>query len=209
MKTKLAKVLKSARYLFIAGAVLGAVIILGVRFITYKHEDIHYHANFAVFINGEREQFNRQAYYQETSMCAAGNTITPTLRAHMHDNANSVIHVEDHAVTWGQFFTNLGWYIGPDFIQNFDGTMYKESDGNRLNLVLNGQDYTGLGGLSNYEIKDKDKLLVSFGNVDSNTVNQEFKSIPSTAAKYDTQKDPASCKGHGPPTISERFKHLF
>ena len=142
-------------------------------------------------------------------MCTANNVMTPVERAHMHDEVNNVVHVEDHAVTWGQFFTNVGWVMGPTFIAAPDGTIYSENGDNKLNLVLDGQDYTDFGGLENTVIKDKDKLLVSFGNESSATVKQQYAAIPSTAQKYDMTKDPASCSGNHVTSLHDRYMHLL
>lgn len=199
---------------FIAAAcfLFGALVILGIRFFTYSPESVHYHANFALYINGQRETFNSPSYYEETASCSADTAVTPTDRAHMHDNVNDVVHVEDHAVTWGQFFTNLGWYMGPNYIEGSgpNGTMYLENGNNQLHLILNGQDYTDLGGLQNTVIHDQDKLLVSFGDLSSETLQQEYKAIPSTAHHYDVTQDPASCMGgHASISVHERLTHLF
>jgi hypothetical protein len=194
----------------VGGLLLGALIVLGIRFATYKPVQVHYHANFAVYINGKREEFKGPQYYQEVAVCSSTNDIhMPQQRTHMHDNINSVIHVHDHSVTWGQFFENLGWYVGPDFIQKDDGTRYVADDTNKLNVVINGQDYTGLQAITNEVINDRDRLLLSFGNIDQKTLDQEFKSVPSTAKHYDESKDPASCSGSEKVTLKDRLHHLF
>src|SRR5665647_713896 len=101
-------------FLFVGGLLLGALTILTVRFVTYQPVSVHYHANFALYLNGQREAFKGQQYYQEVTTCSStGGIAVPQQRAHMHDNANGLVHVEDHVVTWGQFFENLGWYVGP------------------------------------------------------------------------------------------------
>ena len=127
----------------------------------------------------------------------------------MHDDINDVIHVHDHAVTWGQFFENLGWYVGPDFVENADGTMYKTDGDNKLHLMLNGQDYTDITTITDTVIKDRDRLLVSFGVIDNGTLQQEFKTVASTAKQHDESKDPASCAGSEHITTSQRLHHLF
>ena len=204
------KFIRASWFLILAGAVIGALIILGIRFFTYKPVQVHYHANFAVYINGQREEFKGAQYYQEVAICSSTNNITiPQQRAHMHDNVNSVVHVHDHAVTWGQFFENLGWYVGPNFIETADGTMYLENGNNLLHVIINGQDYTDLSPITNMLIKDRSRLLVSFGDIDSTTLQKEFNSVPSTAAHYDTSKDPASCSGSETITTSDRLHHLF
>lgn len=192
------------------GFVIGILALLAIRFFTYNPGFIHYHANFAVYINGQHQLFQGPQYYQEVSICSKSNNITiPQQRAHMHENINNLVHIHDHAVTWGQFFENLGWYIGPDFIETDSGTMYTNNGSNVLHIIINGQDYTGLTPVTNMVIKDRSKLLVSFGNIDNNTLNSEYKAIPSTAAYNDTHKDPASCSGNETITTSERLAHLF
>lgn len=121
---------------FAGGLLLGVVVLLAIRFVTYNPPSVHYHANFAVYIDGQRELFKGPQYYQEVAACTLTDSISlPQQRAHMHDNINSVVHVHDHAVTWGQFFENLGWYIGPNFIETADGTLYGENGQNKLILL--------------------------------------------------------------------------
>lgn len=201
--------LKTKWFIAIGCLVLGAAIVLGIRFAIYKPDDVHYHANFALYINGNKEEFKGKQYYTEVEMCTLETMMVPAERAHMHDNINNVVHIEDQAVTWGQFFTNIGWYMGPMFIVSPDGTIYSENGDNKLNLILNGQDYVGFGGLTNTVIKDKDKLLVSYGNENSAELKRQYNAIPNTAGHYDTTKDPESCSGHDDATIHDRLVHMF
>jgi hypothetical protein len=200
---------KTKWFTAIACLMLGAAIVLGIRFAAYKPDDVHYHANFALYINGNKEEFKGTQYYTEVEMCTLETAMVPAERAHMHDNVNNVVHVEDQAVTWGQFFTNLGWYMGPAFIVSPNGAIYSENSDNKLNLLLNGQDYTDFGGLANTVIKDKDKLLVSYGNESTAALKQQYNAIPSTAGHYDTPKDPKSCSGHEDATTHDRLVHMF
>ena len=210
MNKQFYKFINTSWFIGISGLVLGAAIILGIRFYTYQPVTVHYHANFALYINGQREQFRGIQYYTDAEMCTLNNTMTPVGRAHMHDNVNNVVHVEDHAVTWGQFFANLDWYMGPDFIEPPDGTMYKETGNSKLNILIDGQNYTDLGGVANTVIKDQDKLLVSYGDESDVTLEQEYNAIPSTAHHYDVTKDPASCSGSvSNVSIHDRLVHMF
>jgi len=197
-------------FLFTAGLVLGALAILLIRFATYHVTATHYHANFAVYINGQREQFNGPQYYEEVAACTAHGTIQPAQRAHMHDNINSVIHVHDDGVTWQQFFNNLGWTLGPNFIQTDQQKLYLEDATNKLNIELNGQNLTDLTSIANVVIKDRDRLLISYGDIDAKTLQSEYNSVPNTAQKYDKSNDPASCSGQMQKvTLSDRLHHLF
>ena len=193
-----------------AGVLVGVLGVLAFRFATYYPEHTHYHANFAVYLNGKRDEFKGSQYYQSVAVCSAGRGITiPEQRAHMHDNINSVIHIHDHATTWGQFFENLGWNIGSDFVQTDDGTFYNASADAKLHIFINGQDFTDLMSIANTVIKDKDRLLVSYGVVDAETLKQEYSSVPSTANRYDMSTDPKSCSGADAVTLSDRLHHLF
>ncbi len=196
--------------ILISGILIGALAVLAIRFFIYNPPHTHYHANFAVYINGKREEFKDPSYYQEVAACSTSNNITlPQARAHMHDADNSVIHVHDHAVTWGQFFNNLGWNIGDNFIQTQSGTMHQNNGNSILHIYINNQDYTGLTSIANTVIKDKDRLLVSYGNIDNATLQKESKAVSYSAAKYDAGKDPASCSSNEAITAKDRLKHLF
>jgi hypothetical protein len=192
--------------LMIAGGVLlGALLVLGVRFFTYHPEHTHYHANFTVYINGQREQFADPALYEESgASCTQEEQMTPQERAHMHDNVNDVVHVHDHAVAWGQFFLNLGWLVDAKVIETQDQMLLADA-GHKITFILNGET---IDNVSNRVIGDQDKLLVDYGG--SNQVAMtEYAGITNKAQKYDTSTDPKSCGGSAPTTIHDRLTHLF
>jgi hypothetical protein len=191
------------------GLFLGAVLILGIRFITYSPpHQTHYHANFAVYLNGEREQFKGGQYYEEVAVCNLHDTMTPKMRTHMHNEENGVVHVHDDGVTWGQFFENLGWIVGPDFIRTPE-RLYMADDAKKLHIVLNGDNLTGLSSITNEVIGDTDRLLVSYGDVDENTLDKQFDSVLSNAGEYNNRPDPAACSGDHDVTFSDRLEHLL
>jgi len=202
--------LTSKWFLFAAGLLLGALIILVVRLATYTPPSTHYHANFALYINGQREEFKGPQYYEEVAACTSHGPIQPAQRAHMHDNINSVVHVHDDGVTWQQFFNNLGWTLAPNFIQDAQQKLYVEDDTNKLNVMLNGQNLTDLTNIANQTIRDRDRLLISYGDIDSRALQTEYTSVPNTAKHYDETKDPASCAGQmQQASFSDRLHHLF
>ncbi|MBC7581860.1 hypothetical protein H7097_03275 [Aeromicrobium sp.] len=196
--------------LFLSGLVLATLVILSVRFFTYSINHTHYHANFAVYINGQREDFKAPQYYEEIAACTVNGTIVPAQRAHMHEKVNSVVHVHDDAVTWEQFFNNIGWTLGPNFIQNNERVLYVADDTNKLNIVLNDQNLTDLTSIANEVIKSEDRLLISFGAIDDDTLNNEYETVAKSAHQYNMSNDPASCSGvMDHVRTSDRLKHLF
>ena len=197
----------------VGGLLLGALIILTIRFFTYDAGYIHYHANFGVYINGQQEEFKASDYYEETTACKQHAEMTPEDRAHMHkeghhDDDNAVAHVHDNAATWGQFFENLGWVVGKDFIRTRDA-LYQNSGQNSLHIMLNGQDLTGISSVTNHVIGNEDKLLLSYGNTSNDELDEQYKAIPDTARHHNQEDDPASCSGPSKTTTSDRLRNLF
>ena len=205
--SKYRRLLKTKRFLFSLGIILGALAILAVRFATYNPDRVHYHANFAVYINGQQEKFEGPRYYEETeaSSCSEEHVEDPLERAHMHGNVSSVVHVEDHLVTWGNFFQNIGWGIGDDYLKTAD-KIYSPTAGNKLTFTLNGKNVESI---TNLIIGNEDKLLVSYGNSSSEQLEKQYSGIQNQARKYNTEKDPAGCSSNTPINRSDRFKHMF
>lgn len=190
------------------GVLLAGLLILGIRFVSYSELSTHYHANMAVYINGQRERFELPQYYEEVAICGLHDNMTPKMRAHLHNQENSVVHVHDDGVTWGQFFENLGWYVGPDFIRSPAG-LYTENESSKLHIMLNGQDLTGLSTITNELVGNKDRLLVSYGDVPESELASQYKTVPADAGEYNVKPDPATCAGPGNPGVNERLRNLF
>ena len=186
---------------------VGAILILGLRFITYGPEKVHYHANFSVYVNGQKEQFQDMRYYEETeaTACTLEKVESPSERAHMHGNINSVVHVEDHLVTWGNFFQNLGWGLGADYLKTAD-KIYTPDSKIKLTFILNGKK---VDDIAKVIINSEDRLLVYYGAPSTELINKLYTSVPGTAGKYNVERDPAGCSGNTQVKITDRLKHLF
>lgn len=196
----------------LAYVLLGAVIILAIRFATYNPPvATHYHANYAVYINGVREDYKGPQYYEDVAACSTQESNNPKTRTHMHSNINDVIHVHDKASTWGHFFSNIGWTLGNSSITTRDGTTYSEDANNKLHIILNGQDYTGLGGITNMVINSEDKLLISYGNESTQQAMQKYKMMGSSAQKANDHPDPKACTGRDDrsDSFADRLRHMF
>lgn len=180
--------------LLLIGFIVGVLWFGTLRFLLVHPAETHYHANFAVYINGQREEFAGPGYYEEIAACTSAYDNNVKGRVHMHDNVNDVIHVHDKRVSYADFFENIGWNIGPDFIHT-DTTLYTNNDQAKMMFMLNGQK---VDRVDNLVIGDKDRLLVSYGPVDTDLAAQ-FKTVASTAAAVDAEQDPSTCSGlNGP-----------
>ncbi len=78
-----------------------------------------------------------------------------------------------------------------------------------MHIILNGQDYTGLGGIANRVIDDKDKLLLSFGSEDAAAVYGAVQVGTIHSGQARCQHRPKSCGGQEHGGFKDRMKHMF
>lgn len=187
----------------LAGFVLGVLWLVVVRVIAQDSDKVHYHANFALYINGEREEFDNFTFYEEVQSCSGDDAFNPRTRVHMHENVNHVAHIHDAGASWSHLFANLGFTLGNDVIKTDDGVFVDGQDGNELKFLLNGvptQD------VANKLINSEDVLLVSYGDASAAEMHGEYDRITRDAAEYNRRDDPATCAGAENLTITDRLK---
>jgi len=185
------------------GFLAGMIWLTAIRFVTFKDDSIHYHANFALYINGQRDAFDNFTFYEEVQSCGSDEANNPRIRVHLHDNNPSVVHVHDAGATWGQLFANLGYVLGDNLVQTDGGMYVSDTDGSYLRFILNGQE---VDGLANAAIRSEDVLLINYGKEDVAALEQRYAEITKDAADYNKRNDPSSCSGSKPATFSERLK---
>lgn len=188
----------------LVGGVILAIVVLGlVRFAVTSHNETHYHADFAVYINGVHQEFKGPQYYQEISAC--DEHASPLGRVHLHDENPGLIHVHDDVVTWADLFTNIGWSLNDSAL--FDGkTAHVNGQDGTLTFMLNGEPVRSI---ANQIIGDQDRLLVSFGTDDNTTLQKQYDSVPADAKKADTTPDPAACQGPEQKNIWTQLRQAF
>ena len=202
------------KFIFLGVAfLLGTLSIIAFRFITYRSTDVHYHANFALYINGRRDELKSFTFYEEVSACTVHDSNNPKIRVHMHDQNNGLVHVHAEGATWGYFFANLGYTLGDkligtdsvfDKVENKGYTIYADGkDGNQLSFILNGKK---ISNIANVVIASEDRLLIDYGKTSQEKLDQLFATVPTDAHKANTERDPASCGGGHQATFLERLK---
>ena len=189
----------------LAGLLVGFVALTAVRFVLASDNGVHYHANFAVYINGEREQFDSFTFYEEIQVCGPDYANNPAARAHMHDEINHVVHVHEQAVTWGNFFENIGYTLGNDVLATDDGT-FTDTDEGQLTFWLNGQDVKTI---ANQNIESEDVLLISYSATGQADLQQQYQDIEKNAAEYNRKDDPSSCSGGQGLMPTERLRRAI
>ena len=169
----------------------GIFWLVAVRFVTFNDTRVHYHANFAVFVDGERLPFDTFTFYEEVQSCGGEGEDNPKARAHMHDQINHVLHVHDEAATWGHFFANLGMTNG-DTVFKTDADTYVESGSLQIRFLLNNEE---VNATANRTIKSEDTLLISIGSSSDSQLENQYSQIVQNSAEYNSRNDPSSCTG--------------
>lgn len=134
-------------------------------------QDVHWHADFKVMIDGNFVDFNKFEYMSTPYVHLSERT-------HLHDFNPSVIHVHQTGVTLAEFFDSIGMEFS-DNCFDANSSRYCNSPTHQLQLYVNGKPNSQMG---NYQPKDLDKILIFF---DTTTPSQEnLDSITNEACIY-------------------------
>jgi hypothetical protein len=192
----------------VLGILLGLGGLIAFRLaVAHPEEPTHFHANFALYIDGARVDLSGDEYMEDVSSCATGETVLPRSRAHLHNNDPDVAHVHHEGVTWGHLFTNLGFGLGGTYIANRAGDVLTAGDGRTLKLVLNGRPQFAV---HNELIRPGDRLLVSYGRESgADVLREQFPRVANNAREFDARDDPAGCAGNHRMTLWDRIRYAF
>jgi hypothetical protein len=179
----------------------GAVFAFALRFVLVERVETHYHANFAVYVNGTREPFDSFTFYEEIASCSDGKN-NPKARVHMHDQISHVVHVHDTAVTWGHLFESLSYGLSRKALVTDAGVFIDGVDGKELTFILNGKPVNDATGMV---INSEDVLLVDYGDSSEGQLQVRYDEITKDADEYNKKPDPSACKGGQDEPLKDRF----
>lgn len=184
---------------------LGAARFLGVP----PPEATHFHANWAIYVDGERMDLSERRYMEEISSCyAVDGEMTPQSRVHMHEGNHDVVHIHHLGVTWGHLAGNLGIGFGEGYLILDDGTRIFDGEDGRFTYILNGRALTSA---HNELVASEDRLLISYGSESLDELAEvRFGQVATTAGEYNTRDDPPTCSGSMEPLgVWDRLKFAF
>lgn len=192
----------------VAGIVVGVLALAAARFLLVPVEQPpHYHANFAIFVDGRRINLSGNRYMEEVSACRVhGDHVLPTERVHLHNNNPDVVHVHHQGVTWGHFLANLGFDLGDRYLA-LEDSLYVQGQNKTLKLIRNGRpEYA----VDNELIRSGDRLLISYGaESEQEVVRKQFPAVAANAEEYNSRADPAGCSGSQEPGMWDRVRRAF
>lgn len=197
--------IKPVLYRNLALLLAGALLAFSLRFVLVNNEVVHYHANFALYINGQQDEFKSFTNYEEVAACSGENTFDPKSRTHMHEQVNSVIHVHDAGATWGHFTANLGYSLSNNLIETQQG-IFQKTDTSKLRFILNGE---AVDSIANQTIRSEDRLLIDYGSDSDAIVMQRYANVANSAHENNEKPDPQSCSGGAKESLKNRFKRTL
>lgn len=91
------------------------IIFAGSVFVptTHSHDEIHLHAGFALYRDGQKVDLADWQYMKEMPCSVESHEVLTAAeeqleKAHLHDLVGDVVHVHRAHATWGDLFTNIG-----------------------------------------------------------------------------------------------------
>lgn len=182
------------RYIYILSIWLILLFfILWYLYAWLKFAKPHFHANFLMYINGQRFDFGLDKYSEDIWKCKVDENITPKDRVHLHENNADTIHVHHEWVSWWHFFANNNFYFSDKYLILDDWKLYKNDDKNKLTFVLN---WKIIKNPYNRMMNSEDRLLINYWNeTEEYIVKERFKKVSENAWEYNKKYDPGTCSG--------------
>lgn len=186
--------------------VLLLVVFLGffTGYVIYT-EKVHYHANFAVAIDGVKYDFSPDRYMEEIAGCYKTDVDRPQDRVHLHEKNGDTIHVHAWGVAWGHLFANIGWTVGSWVVWIDNGKIYGLGDDYKVRAVVNGE-VLPIEKVINMGIVSEDRLLLDISRDSDEIVKGRINMVKTDATEFNQKDDPATCSGTGDAGILEKMK---
>jgi hypothetical protein len=193
------------------GLVLGVLLLGGARFFfVHPPEPVHFHANFALFVDGQRVDLSGNRYMEDVAACSANaDAQRPQDRIHMHNNLQDVVHVHASGATWGHLFANLDMSLGDrHLILDDERKLFEGEEGRTIEFFVNGMQVLEL---ANRQLRSEDRVVISVGpETPDEVLAEQFPQVASNADEFNQMDDPAGCAGAAHEmTFGERLRNAF
>lgn len=137
----------------------------------YYQEIYHNHADFAVYLNGAMYNFSQEKYMTSENVSLSHNV-------HMHDVDGSIIHMHAPGIKLKDFFQSIGMNFTSECFVLDNRQGFCANAKNKLLFYVNGKQNYDYG---QYEPKDLDRLLITYGDGD---VQAQLESVSDRACIY-------------------------
>ena len=196
--------------------ILSLLLICAIAFLTYlgwyihagsKYIPPHFHANFALYVDGERIDFTDEKFSEDIAGCSISGKQEPEDRVHLHERNQDTIHIHATWVSWWHFFSNNGIVFSWDYLSIPDDFWAQswEYSGN-MSFILNGK---SIKNPFNRLINSQDKLLISYQTDGETDLDELYSTVSSNAWEYNAKYDPGSCWGNNENGIVVLIHQMF
>ncbi len=194
----------NTKHSHIAGGILLATVLLLAAYNFYKAPEphvlgeVHEHADFKVFLNGNEFNFS-QSKYMSGKINGSNQTKLLSNFVHLHDLDGGVVHKHINGVTMGMLFKTLSMVFNSTCFATDNGRQYCNGQGGKLSMIVNGKKTSAFG---DYQFGDLDRMLISFGNESGQELQAQYASVSDRACiqslkcpQRGTPEPEASCAG--------------
>lgn len=143
----------------------------------------HTHADFAVWINGDRINFSQDKYMSGLSTDESTHDEADEAHHayfHLHDGNGDVIHRHKPDLTIGEFFDSLGFHMQKTCFRLDTGVEICNAAGKEWKMFVNAElrDFDPA-----YAFQDMDHILLTYGATEEQ-LKREFEAMTDDACKY-------------------------
>jgi hypothetical protein len=171
---------KLTKKLLVLGLIIAAIVIAGNIVLERNTSeigvvgDIHYHTDFAMYIDGQRYNFSQEKY-MSTDNTSLSNFV------HLHDLNGKVIHKHASGVTLGFFFETLGMKLNDTCLQLDDGTSFCNEENKEWKMYVDGEHNDEF---AEYDLQDEDRILLSYGEDSEEEIQKQIDAVSDEACIY-------------------------
>ena len=134
-------------------------------------QETHDHADFAVYVRGQRLDFNGPEFLSIEAKDLSKNV-------HIHAPRTNVVHIHREQTTWDEFLTSLGMAVDDTCLTLGGGEKLCNAGTETLKFFVNG---VRIDSLMFKDLGDLDRVLISFGAEDDTTVRKQIDSVTDEA----------------------------
>lgn len=124
-------------------------------------QSAHLHAGFATYINNKKIGLSQQKYQVRAQ------------HVHVEDGIGEVIHIHAKGIRLGHFLSSIGFKLTGDCITT-DTENFCTEGKSSLKFYINGKRNNDF---ESYEIKDMDKILISYGSESDAELKKQIDSV--------------------------------
>lgn len=137
-------------------------------------EEVHVHADFAVYINDQMLDFTDDKYQSRLESIK-----NPDI--HLHDNQGIIIHRHADDITMNMFLQSIGFLLSPSCLTTDVSEQFCIDDNNQLAMYVNGALQENPG---SYVLADEDQILLYYGPKANPALNDYLGQISDEACIY-------------------------